>query len=86
MNYKNFRLEVNNIFKSYNTLQTEQLAIIKSSWQKKPTIHRIINADGTRKMQHQRRLIDNIQQQIKSLQSSKLNRQKRECRRMDGQA
>ena len=26
---KNFRLEVNNIFKSYNTSQTEQLAIIK---------------------------------------------------------
>ena len=27
---KNFRLEVNNIFKSYNMSQTEQLAIIKS--------------------------------------------------------
>ena len=26
---KNFRLEVNNIFKSYNTPQTEQLAIVK---------------------------------------------------------
>ena len=27
---KNFRLEVNHIFKSYNTPQTEQLAIIKT--------------------------------------------------------
>ena len=27
---KNFRLEVNNIFKCYNTPQTEQLAIIKN--------------------------------------------------------
>ena len=28
--FKNFRLEVNNNFKSYNTPQTEQLAIIKN--------------------------------------------------------
>ena len=27
---KNFRLEVNNIFKSFNTPQAEQLAIIKN--------------------------------------------------------
>ena len=32
---KLFRLEVNNIFKSYNTLQAEQLAIIKIDWVEK---------------------------------------------------
>ena len=36
---KNFRLEVNNIFKSYNTPQAEQIPIIKIARQKRPTIH-----------------------------------------------
>ena len=47
---KPFRLEVNNIFKSNNTPQTEQLEIMKLARQEKPTIHRIINTDRSRKI------------------------------------
>ena len=47
---ENFRLEVNFVFKLYNIPQTEHLAIIKKARQKRLTIHRILNTDGTRKM------------------------------------
>ena len=41
---KNFRLEVNNIFASYSTPHTEQLAIVKKLVKKeRPAIHRILN-------------------------------------------
>ena len=46
-----FRLEVNNIFKLYSMQQTEQIAISKRLARcKRPTVPRIINTDGTRKM------------------------------------
>ena len=47
---KNFRLELNNIFKSYLMPKAEQIAIIKMARQKRPTIPRIINRDRARKM------------------------------------
>ena len=47
---KNFRLEVNHISKSYNMPQTEQIAIIKTGLAERPTMSRISNTEGTRKM------------------------------------
>ena len=48
---KNFRLDVNNIFKSHSMTQAEQITIIKKLVrQKRSTIPTIINTDGTRKM------------------------------------
>ena len=48
---KNFRFEVNNVFKLYNIPWTEKMAIIKKlARQERPTILRNINPDRTRKM------------------------------------
>ena len=49
---KNFRLKVNNVFKSYNIPQTEKRTITdkKFAAQKRPTILRNINQNRTRKM------------------------------------
>ena len=60
-----FRLEVNNILTTYNTPQTEQLAMVKKlARQKSSAIHRVINKHRKRYMQHIRRLIQNIDQKV----------------------
>ena len=55
---KKFRLEVNNILATYNTPQTEQLAIVKKLVrQERPAVHRIVHTCRKRYMQHIRRFI-----------------------------
>ena len=54
---KDFTQEVNNIFESYNTLQTERVAIIKLARQERPTIFRDIDPGRRRKIQHMGGLI-----------------------------
>ena len=76
---KNFRLEVNNVFKLYSTPHADQIAIIKKlARQRRPTIPRIINTDGTMEGLFTKLNIDNKPQYnetIKSLQFHKFGRQ-----------
>ena len=60
---KNFRLEVNNIFKLYSMPQTEQIAIIKNGWAEKGLqFLELLAQDRTRKMKHNGRSLNNIKQ------------------------
>ena len=90
---KNFRLEVNNIFRSYNTPHTEQLAIVKK-WLGRKGLQFIESLTHTEKakcniIEGLFAMLNNkfkpqFNETIKSLQLHKLSRQCGKCRRMDG--
>ena len=62
---KSFGLEVNNILTPYNTPQTGAASHSKELVrQKRSAVHRVVNTYRKRYMQHIRRLIQNLDQQV----------------------